>query len=1113
MSLLTSTLPVRREVNLKHCFLLFAALNLAFPCFGRGDFQASELSFSPWITNIARLSPLTSLSAPVALAADFNADGRMDLLLHGATNNDVGKQRTLIFTNRGNGTLGRFWLSGQQGVTFSAADWNRDGQIDLFRQGAIMLNTNGGLRDYFTIQNKYAENRAWIDFDADGDLDAFAVGGTVPPTAFNIWVQGTNGLFATGPRTFLTSEGRNIVKGDFDGDGRMDWFVIPYRTNLLTLCLRTGGIQWIEKPITFAGADYHGPGVAFDVDNDGRTDILLSPGLLFRSTPSGFEPLAFDFPRAWDHTISIADLNGDGFTDIVFARGGIYLNDHGTNFHKAVVDGDLDLRQRVICAADLNGDGSVDVVVDSGFISIWTNALPARIAPQTPKIPEAVSVAPDGARFTWGTPVNSGGFTYNVRVGTTPSGIDIVSPNSDIVSGVRRIIEDGNAGPSGQYQLDRLPAGTYYWAVQSVDQSFRGSAFTGEQVFEHVTTPQLQGFSITNTTSTGATMIGEINPGGLETRYIIGIGTEPDALTFNAPEVVSSGNRFVPVIRLFGGLQEHTSYYVKIIASNAHGTNELIRAFTTEQFAVKTYITTKTNVSNLIQFDQAFAIDFDGDGKMDFMIDEANTRSLLAYRNSGIGFEAQSTFSSNIFGFSFDDWNHDGRLDISALQSQNTNANNRYFVSDGRESFFEVHPGYPPSATSLWLQSARADLDMDGIEDLIVSGQDGADLGLFVFWGTADGFSSRQVLVAHLPFFMLADLDNNGYADIVVMDFTGQDHAIFNNYGAGRLLKRRLDLPWLAAAASLSFADVNSDGWLDFGYNVRTPVLPRIFLALNGGGESFQAQAIPGSAFLYSVDWGDYDFDGRPDLIGTAGQDIVVLRNSTAAAFTEIPVNRRGSGTTHHLHWIDADQDGDLDILSLERETNVIQILENRGSASPAPQPPINPQAEVTGTGVSLRWVSSSASQGSLTFNVRVGTAPGTRDVVDPLVVPGSKSLLTPRMGNSELRTFTLLTNLPPGGYYWAVQTVDWAYRTSDFTPEQTFTIQPDQTPLALEIAPSDPSLGIVAGQRSRRFAIETSLDLASWRTESTNTLARWQFPFPLRSGESIRFVRVRSVP
>jgi hypothetical protein len=72
--------------------------------------------------------------------------------------------------------------------------------------------------------------------------------------------------------------------------------------------------------------------------------------------------------------------------------------------------------------------------------------------------------------------------SYNLRVGTTPGGSDIVSPNAG-TDGTRRLPAPGNVQEALRVPLTALPLGRIYWSVQAVDSAFAGSAFAPEQSF------------------------------------------------------------------------------------------------------------------------------------------------------------------------------------------------------------------------------------------------------------------------------------------------------------------------------------------------------------------------------------------------------------------------------------------------------------------------------------------------------------------------------------------------------------------------------------------------------------------------------------------------------
>ncbi len=85
------------------------------------------------------------------------------------------------------------------------------------------------------------------------------------------------------------------------------------------------------------------------------------------------------------------------------------------------------------------------------------------------------------------TPAN--GLNYNVRVGTTPSGSDVVGPMA-AANGYRRILALGNAYQNTNFLLKGLqPGTTYYWSVQAIDTAFAGGPFATEGSFTTLISP------------------------------------------------------------------------------------------------------------------------------------------------------------------------------------------------------------------------------------------------------------------------------------------------------------------------------------------------------------------------------------------------------------------------------------------------------------------------------------------------------------------------------------------------------------------------------------------------------------------------------------------------
>jgi hypothetical protein len=93
----------------------------------------------------------------------------------------------------------------------------------------------------------------------------------------------------------------------------------------------------------------------------------------------------------------------------------------------------------------------------------------------------------DGVKLSWSQATDdhtpSNGLNYNIRVGSAPGGVDIVSPEADVVTGYRRVVAIGNAQERLFSLLTNLSGGKYYWSVQAIDTAFAGGAFANESTF------------------------------------------------------------------------------------------------------------------------------------------------------------------------------------------------------------------------------------------------------------------------------------------------------------------------------------------------------------------------------------------------------------------------------------------------------------------------------------------------------------------------------------------------------------------------------------------------------------------------------------------------------
>jgi hypothetical protein len=77
-----------------------------------------------------------------------------------------------------------------------------------------------------------------------------------------------------------------------------------------------------------------------------------------------------------------------------------------------------------------------------------------------------------------------------------------------------------------------------------------------------------------------------------------------------------------------------------------------------------------------------------------------------------------------------------------------------------------------------------------------------------------------------------------------------------------------------------------------------------------------------------------------------------------------------------------------------------------------------------------------------LTYNLRIGTAPGKNDRLSPMANTQSGARLVAESGNAQHHNQWVIKNLPPGKYYWSVQTINGAFKSSKFSEEKSFVVQ-----------------------------------------------------------------------
>jgi hypothetical protein len=279
----------------------------------------------------------------------------------------------------------------------AAADYDRDGDIDLFvgfngATNRFLLNDRGTLRDVSVAagigDKRPTRAAAWGDFDRDGDADllvGFAPGfGPVLALYRNEAGPFIDATIAAGIRV-ENGAVRQLAWVDVDADGDLDLFVaFRDRANML-FRNDEGKFSDVAAELGLADARKSVGAVWFDYDEDGDLDLYVGnmdgdPNALYRNDGGRFVDVAEAAGLAWGGRTPkdpahgtvrpcVADVDGDGRLDLFTANygpNGLFLNRGNGRFEDVsqawgvAIDGRYDT-----CAfADFDNDGRIDLYVN-----------------------------------------------------------------------------------------------------------------------------------------------------------------------------------------------------------------------------------------------------------------------------------------------------------------------------------------------------------------------------------------------------------------------------------------------------------------------------------------------------------------------------------------------------------------------------------------------------------------------------------------------------------------------------------------------------------------------------------------------------------------------------
>jgi PKD repeat protein len=1070
---------------------------------------------------------LTGVDNSCMALGDFNNDGKIDIIYSGkiATNENI----TKIYINNGNNTFSELLSTGIENVSngsIALGDYNNDGFLDILitgHNGSTQIskiyrnNGNNSFTEQTNIPLLGVSNgsAAWGDYNNDGNIDILLSGFSSIGLVTLIYKNNGDGTFTKDSNIEIMGvENSAVAWVDYNNDGYLDFIVTGQSySGPIALIYRNNGNGTFspQSEIHITGIRYGSVDWA-DYNNDGFLDILITGQTLTARATKVYknngnetftEQTSIALPEISNSNASWGDYNNDGLIDFIvtgISNAGIiskiYKNNGNNSFTEESNPPLLSVRNGTVNWFDFDNDGDLDIVItgttssSTKIAKIFRNETNSSNTTPASPTPLNSQISNTRVQLNWDhatdTETPSNGLSYNVRVGTTPGGSNIVNPNSSN-TGKRKVAAFGNAQSNTLLILENLPKGSYYWSVQSIDNAFEGSPFSEENLFQ--VNNEVQSSEITLVHSYGISQTIQWKRGNGSKCVVFMCEGENEPLTpsygstYTANQTFglgSSGNNWYCVYNGSGSettivnLKPFTKYTLQIYeyTGSAGSENYFYSSAQGNPFAFKTSPFVEQANINLPQtyFSSAAWGDYNNDGLIDFVQTGTNQTYSRIYKNNGNGTFTEQT-SITLPGVTsgavaWADYNNNGLLDLIVTGSDNSGNPIAILYQNNGDNSFTSKPSI--GFTGVRNGSvAWGDYDNDGDLDLLITGTSSLGRIAKVYRnngnGTFNELSTANLAKVSNSAAAWADFNNNGFLDIII---TGKDEAnkpitkLYINNGNSTFTEQiNLNIPGVFSG-SIALGDYNNNGFTDIlisgatvsSFDLGNPSNPITKIFRNNGNGTFTELASAQLKGIYksSMAWVDFDNDGLIDIsisgISETGIVSKIYRNNGNETFTEqtnISLKNISDGS---LLWADYDKDGraDVYITGYNGSTGVAKIFKNFTTAqNTAPSPPEGLTHAIDARSINLNWLPSNddlTPSSGLTYNVRVGKTPQGSQILSPMsLASGERTII--KSGNAGSNTSKSINNILPGVYYWSVQSIDNNLVGSSFSPEKTITI------------------------------------------------------------------------